>query len=527
MKYYIFKTKKIPNYYYLFPLLLVVILIFYSQIINSNYIFWKDFDLIKNNHFSIEQNNSNIEPLFDLIFSTTKYFNIESPVFFHYINIFFQYLIIIFAYYLIKAFSPIKFKYIIIGYLLSIIIYFSNPITIYNTYWIYAMKELLMITFILISLNYFIRSKSFYQNSYLLSIFFMILACLCNRNSYYLFILFISSYITNSIIRKNSLKIKHLLPYILIDIAFFVYYHISNYYSYYNTLITIQNILNSFIINICPLTGDFYISKLIFNLEPKSFLCIFPSILIIFMIIVIIININNKHEKQILSTWLVCYLLCTICSHLFHEDILSQNTLINYQLSQLCFSTVGILIIYNYNKLKKSTIKSITITTVILTFTTSVYVSYCHLSGLNNETSFWSNLCDKYPDDTFLPTQKNKAKLLHKEQILKKYSKPANIAFEKETIDIGNISRDSLRTRIYFKFKNRGNIPAIISNVRTSCGCTQAFWPHTPILPQAEGEIQIDLALSSLTGIFSKTTTINFNNSANIYKLTIKGQAKN
>jgi len=42
---------------------------------------------------------------------------------------------------------------------------------------------------------------------------------------------------------------------------------------------------------------------------------------------------------------------------------------------------------------------------------------------------------------------------------------------------------------VAFRFKNTGDKPLVIENVRPSCGCTAANPPEKPILPGEEGEI--------------------------------------
>ena len=59
-----------------------------------------------------------------------------------------------------------------------------------------------------------------------------------------------------------------------------------------------------------------------------------------------------------------------------------------------------------------------------------------------------------------------------------------------------------------FKFKNKGNVPLIISNVLVTCGCTVPEWPKEPILPKKSGVIRIFFNTAGKTGHISKTVTI-------------------
>ena len=78
--------------------------------------------------------------------------------------------------------------------------------------------------------------------------------------------------------------------------------------------------------------------------------------------------------------------------------------------------------------------------------------------------------------------------------------------FEEEVIDYGNIAQhdDGVRT---FKFTNRGRAPIVISNVKTTCGCTVPTYPKQAILPGETATIDIKYATNRV-GSFSKTITI-------------------
>jgi len=93
--------------------------------------------------------------------------------------------------------------------------------------------------------------------------------------------------------------------------------------------------------------------------------------------------------------------------------------------------------------------------------------------------------------------------------------------FESEVIDYGKIKQNSDGNRV-FTFKNTGNTPIIISNVKGSCGCTVATKPSKPIMPGKTGEIGIKYATNRVGG-FSKTITIASNASESRKVLRIKG----
>ena len=69
-------------------------------------------------------------------------------------------------------------------------------------------------------------------------------------------------------------------------------------------------------------------------------------------------------------------------------------------------------------------------------------------------------------------------------------NKKAVISFEKTVIDYGTVNKGDNGVR-EFVFKNSGNAPLIISNVKSTCGCTIPKKPEKPILPGESEKIQV------------------------------------
>ena len=93
--------------------------------------------------------------------------------------------------------------------------------------------------------------------------------------------------------------------------------------------------------------------------------------------------------------------------------------------------------------------------------------------------------------------------------------------FVTEVIDYGKIelNADGVRT---FKFKNIGKSPLVITNVKSSCGCTDPKKPTEPIMPGESGEIEVKYA-TNRPGGFSKTITVSSNADESVKTLQIKG----
>ena len=81
------------------------------------------------------------------------------------------------------------------------------------------------------------------------------------------------------------------------------------------------------------------------------------------------------------------------------------------------------------------------------------------------------------------------------------------ITFEKTTHQFGEIPYGGNGT-YEFVFKNTGNEPLILSQPKSSCGCTVPEWPKRPILPGDTDVIKVTYKNTDRPGSFSKYVTI-------------------
>lgn len=85
----------------------------------------------------------------------------------------------------------------------------------------------------------------------------------------------------------------------------------------------------------------------------------------------------------------------------------------------------------------------------------------------------------------------------------------AKIEFKEETINYGEVEKgkdDGIRV---FEFTNTGDAPLLISNAKSSCGCTVPEWPKEAIAPGKNGKISVQYNMSP--GPISKTISVETN----------------
>jgi Protein of unknown function (DUF1573). len=99
--------------------------------------------------------------------------------------------------------------------------------------------------------------------------------------------------------------------------------------------------------------------------------------------------------------------------------------------------------------------------------------------------------------------------------------KEAFIEFEKTTHNYGEVYQggDGI---CEFVFKNTGKAPLVLSNVRSSCGCTVPEWPKEPIPPKKTAVIKVKYDTHRIGGIH-KSITVESNATNNRVILNIEG----
>lgn len=83
------------------------------------------------------------------------------------------------------------------------------------------------------------------------------------------------------------------------------------------------------------------------------------------------------------------------------------------------------------------------------------------------------------------------------------------IEFKTETIDYGTVKKNEDNGIRVFEFTNTGDAPLIITDVKSSCGCTVPQKPKEPIMPGKTGEIQVKYNMNP--GAINKTVTVESN----------------
>jgi hypothetical protein len=89
-------------------------------------------------------------------------------------------------------------------------------------------------------------------------------------------------------------------------------------------------------------------------------------------------------------------------------------------------------------------------------------------------------------------------------------TKVAKLTFLETTYDFGEIQEGEVAEHV-FQFTNTGKVPLIISDARSTCGCTVPEWSKEPILPGENSEIKVRFNSTNKSGQQNKPVTITAN----------------
>lgn len=69
----------------------------------------------------------------------------------------------------------------------------------------------------------------------------------------------------------------------------------------------------------------------------------------------------------------------------------------------------------------------------------------------------------------------------------------ADIEFQSSVVDLGTIAQDAGRQIVRLSFINTGDVPLVVTEVRTSCSCMSVSYERKKVEPSARGVLTISL----------------------------------
>ncbi len=94
----------------------------------------------------------------------------------------------------------------------------------------------------------------------------------------------------------------------------------------------------------------------------------------------------------------------------------------------------------------------------------------------------------------------------------------------KDVIELNNIKKGETH-KLQFSLKNTGTTALVISDIKTSCGCTTADWQKAPVEPGKTTVINTEINIKE-QGFFQKTVSVYCNTANSPVIFTINGNTK-
>lgn len=103
--------------------------------------------------------------------------------------------------------------------------------------------------------------------------------------------------------------------------------------------------------------------------------------------------------------------------------------------------------------------------------------------------------------------------------------KGADIAFAENIIDLGVVAQEDDKQHLRLSFSNTGDVPLVITEVRTSCSCTTIKYDRKPVLPGQSGVLNITVdPRKAPKGNFYRVLQVHSTAVSGVLNITLKAE---
>ena len=101
----------------------------------------------------------------------------------------------------------------------------------------------------------------------------------------------------------------------------------------------------------------------------------------------------------------------------------------------------------------------------------------------------------------------------------------AQLELSSKVVDLGTLSQSDDKQRVVVAYRNVGDVPLVVTEVRTSCSCTSSIYDRKRVMPDAEGQITFVMDPSKAPeGSFYRVVQIYSTSIGGVSYLTIKAE---
>ena len=106
--------------------------------------------------------------------------------------------------------------------------------------------------------------------------------------------------------------------------------------------------------------------------------------------------------------------------------------------------------------------------------------------------------------------------------------KGADIEFQTNVIDLGELSQEDDKQIVRLVYTNTGDVPLVVTEVRTSCSCTTVKRDRGKLLPGERAAITITMdPAKAPEGSFYRVLKVYSTASTGVKHITLKAEIKN
>lgn len=103
----------------------------------------------------------------------------------------------------------------------------------------------------------------------------------------------------------------------------------------------------------------------------------------------------------------------------------------------------------------------------------------------------------------------------------------ADIEFTTSVVELGELSRSDDKSYVRLSFLNTGDVPLVVTEVRTSCSCTTIKHDRKPIAPGEQGVLNITVDPSKApVGNFYRVLQVYSTAISGVKNITLKAEIK-
>lgn len=103
--------------------------------------------------------------------------------------------------------------------------------------------------------------------------------------------------------------------------------------------------------------------------------------------------------------------------------------------------------------------------------------------------------------------------------------KGADIEFAEKLIDLGVLAQDDDKQMLRVSFRNTGDVPLVVTEVRTSCSCTTIKYDRKPVIPGESGVLNITVdPKKAPKGNFYRVLQVHSTAVSGVQNITLKAE---